>query len=108
MPIRVENDLPARAALESENIFMMGENRAETQRIRPLEIVILNLINRKEKNKLKKQIDELEKEKNLVISASMLSELNKVEALVNNDEMRAKLDDWKKRFNNIRRICKNI
>ena len=67
-------------------------------------IVILNLINRKEKNKLKKQIDELEKEKNLVISASMLSELNKVEALVNNDEMRAKLDDWKKRFNNIRDV----
>ena len=67
-------------------------------------IVILNLINRKEKNKLKKQIDELEKEKNLVISASMLSELNKVEALVNNDEMRVKLDDWKKRFNNIRDV----
>ena len=59
-------------------------------------IVILNLLNRKEKNKLKNQIDELEKEKNLIISASMLSELNKVEALVNNDEMRLKLDDWKK------------
>ena len=67
-------------------------------------IVLLHLINRKKKNKLKKQRDELEKEKNLVISASMLSELNKVEALVNNDEMRAKLDDWKKRFNNIRDV----
>ena len=67
-------------------------------------IVILNLISRKEKNKLKNQIDELEKEKNLIISASMLSELNKVEALVNNDEMRAKLDDWKKRFSNIRDV----
>ena len=67
-------------------------------------IVILNLINRRERNKLKKQIDELEKEKNLVISASMLSELNKVEALVNNDEMRTKLDDWKNRFNNIRDV----
>ena len=65
-------------------------------------IVILNLINRREKNKLKHQIDELEKEKNLIISASMLSELNKVEALVNNDEMRIKLDDWKKRFSDIR------
>ena len=65
-------------------------------------IVILNLINRREKNKLKHQIDELEKEKNLIISASMLSELNKVEALVNNDEMRTKLDDWKKRFSDIR------
>ena len=67
-------------------------------------IVILNLINSRERNKLKKQIDELEKEKNLVISASMLSELNKVEALVNNDEMRAKLGDWKKRFSNIRDV----
>ena len=44
MPIRVENDLPARAVLESENIFMMGANRAETQRIRPLQIIILNLM----------------------------------------------------------------
>ena len=67
-------------------------------------IVILNLLNRKEKNKLKNQIDELEKEKNLIISASMLSELNKVEALVNNDEMRFKLNDWKKRFNNIKDV----
>ena len=67
-------------------------------------IVVLNLINRKEKNKLKAQIDELEKEKNLIISASMLSELNKVEALVNNDEMKVKLEDWKKRFNNIKDI----
>ena len=48
-------------------------------------IIILNLINRNEKNKLKKQIDELEKEKNMIISANMLSELNKVEALVNNE-----------------------
>ena len=67
-------------------------------------IVMLNLMNRKEKNKLKKQIDELEKEKNLIISASMLSELNKVEALVNNDEMKMKLEDWKKRFANIKDV----
>ena len=33
----------------------------------------------------------------------MLSELNKVEALVNNDEMKEKLADWKKRFNEIKR-----
>lgn len=44
MPIRVENDLPARAVLESENIFMMGMDRAEMQEIRPLEILILNLM----------------------------------------------------------------
>ena len=67
-------------------------------------IIILNLINRNEKNKLKKQIDELEKEKNMIISANMLSELNKVEALVNNDAMRMKFEDWKNRFNNIRDV----
>ena len=67
-------------------------------------IIVLNLRNRKEKNKLKKEIDKLETEKNLVISASMLSELNKVEALVNNDEMKEKFEDWKKRFNDIKDI----
>lgn len=44
MPIRVQNDLPARAVLESENIFMMGEMRASMQRVRPLNIIILNLM----------------------------------------------------------------
>lgn len=44
MPIKVQNDLPARAVLESENIFVMDENRAETQDIRPLNICILNLM----------------------------------------------------------------
>ena len=33
MPIRVDNDLPAREVLESENIFMMGEERADTQQM---------------------------------------------------------------------------
>lgn len=44
MPIKVQNDLPARAALESENIFVMDESRALEQNIRPLQIVILNLM----------------------------------------------------------------
>lgn len=67
-------------------------------------IAILNIINNKEKKKLKKEIEKLETEKNLVISASMLSEFNKVEALVNNDEMKEKLDDWKNRFKNIKDV----
>ncbi len=65
-------------------------------------VIVLTLLSKKEKDKLKKEITELEKEKNLVISASMLSELNKVEALVNNDEMKAKFEDWQKRFQDIR------
>lgn len=48
MPIKIQNDLPARAVLESENIFMMDETRAVSQDIRPLEILILNLMPIKE------------------------------------------------------------
>ncbi|MEQ3214494.1 homoserine O-succinyltransferase [Hominifimenecus microfluidus] len=44
MPIRVQNDLPARSELEKENIFVMDENRALAQDIRPLQILILNLM----------------------------------------------------------------
>lgn len=48
MPIRIDNDLPARQSLELENIFVMAENRAEKQDIRPLNIIILNLMPTKE------------------------------------------------------------
>ncbi len=48
MPIRVQNDLPAKKILEDENIFMMDENRAMHQDIRPLRIGILNLMPLKE------------------------------------------------------------
>ena len=48
MPIKIQKDLPARAVLESENIFVMDEARALSQDIRPLEILILNLMPIKE------------------------------------------------------------
>ena len=48
MPIKVQNELPARAILESENIFVMDEDRALSQDIRPLQILILNLMPLKE------------------------------------------------------------
>jgi len=48
MPIRVQNDLPAKKILEDENIFMMDENRSLSQDIRPLKIAILNLMPLKE------------------------------------------------------------
>ncbi len=44
MPIRIPNDLPAAAALQQENIFVMPQDRAIRQDIRPLEIVLLNLM----------------------------------------------------------------
>ncbi len=44
MPIRIPNDLPAAEVLQQENIFVMTQQRATTQDIRPLEIVVLNLM----------------------------------------------------------------
>jgi len=44
MPVRIPETLPARAILESENIFIMGEERAQRQDIRPLRVAILNLM----------------------------------------------------------------
>lgn len=47
MPIKIPNDLPAVKTLESENIFVMTETRAITQDIRPLKILLLNLMPKK-------------------------------------------------------------
>ena len=44
MPIRIPDSLPAHATLESENIFVMTEFRAMHQDIRPLDVLILNLM----------------------------------------------------------------
>ena len=44
MPIKIPNELPATATLLSENIFAITETRAITQDIRPLKILILNLM----------------------------------------------------------------
>lgn len=52
MPIKVQSDLPVRAILERENIFVMDETRAMNQDIRPLKIGILNLMPLKEDTEL--------------------------------------------------------
>ena len=44
MPIKIPNELPATATLRSENIFVMTETRALSQNIRPLQILLLNLM----------------------------------------------------------------
>ena len=44
MPIKISNELPARSFLEQENVFVMSEERADSQDIRPLRILILNLM----------------------------------------------------------------
>ncbi len=44
MPVNIPDSLPAKAQLEAENVFVMGESRAVRQDIRPLKILILNLM----------------------------------------------------------------
>ncbi|TFJ92507.1 homoserine O-acetyltransferase MetA [Lentibacillus salicampi] len=52
MPINVPKELPASDALKQEKIFVMDEDRARTQDIRPLNILILNLMPEKERTEL--------------------------------------------------------
>ena len=47
MPIKIPNELPATRVLTEENIFVMTETRAITQDIRPLKILLLNLMPKK-------------------------------------------------------------
>lgn len=52
MPIKVPNNLPAKEVLTNENIFVMNESRAFSQDIRPLKIVILNLMPKKQETEV--------------------------------------------------------
>ena len=61
-------------------------------------IGVLQLISKKEKQKYAREIKNLERDKNLIISASILSELNKVEPLVNNSETKEIFESWQHRF----------
>ncbi|MDO4459099.1 MAG: homoserine O-succinyltransferase [Clostridia bacterium] len=52
MPIRINADLPALEALDSENIFVMTPERGESQKIRPLNILLLNLMPTKQETEI--------------------------------------------------------
>ncbi len=65
-------------------------------------ILVLNFINKKERQKYKKEIENLEREKNLIISASILSELNRVEPLINNSDSKELFVEWQRRFKEIK------
>ncbi len=65
-------------------------------------VIVLVFMDKRYKKSLTNEINSLERDKNLIISSSMLSELNKAEALVNNEELKKKHKSWQKRFENIR------
>lgn len=65
-------------------------------------ILVFVLSNKKRHQKYDEELSTLEREKNLIISASILSELNKVESLINNDTLKMMWEDWKYRFKEIK------
>ena len=67
-------------------------------------VVVLNMINKKERQKYAKYISALERDKNLIISASILTELNKVEPLINNTDAKEIYNEWQRRFKEIKDI----
>ncbi len=67
-------------------------------------VVVLNLINKKERKKYEEAIASLERDKNLIISASILSELNKVEPLVSNSDSKEVYENWQRRFKEIKDV----
>lgn len=67
-------------------------------------VIGLSLISKKYRKRYQDEINILERDKNLIISSSILSELNKVEALVNNEKLQESYDDWQKRFKEIKDV----
>lgn len=67
-------------------------------------IVVVFLIRRSIKRQYQNTLMELERNKNLIISGSILSELKKVEALINNKELEEKYNYWKSLFKEIKEV----
>ena len=67
-------------------------------------IGVLVLLNHRNKKSFRKEIDELERDKNLVVSANLIAELNKVEPLVQNSDMKDSLKVWQDKFKSIKEV----
>ena len=65
-------------------------------------ITMIIIVRKHMKSKYNNALKLLERDKNLIISASILSELNKVESLINNKELEKKYKLWKDKFKNIK------
>ena len=69
-----------------------------------LVVVVLVLINKHDKKKLRGILTNLELDKNLIISANILTELNKVGSLINNKNLEIKYNNWKERYKQIKEV----
>ena len=66
--------------------------------------VLIIVLKKKKKSFITSSIDKLTTEKNLIISASLMTELSKAEKLVNNKKIGADVEDWKNRFTELEEI----
>ncbi len=69
-----------------------------------LVVAVLVLINKHDKKKLQGILTNLELDKNLIISANILTELNKVGSLINNKNLEIKYNNWKERYKQIKEV----
>ena len=69
-----------------------------------LVVIVLVLINKHDKKKLQGILTNLELDKNLIISANILTELNKVGSLINNKNLEIKYNNWKERYKQIKEV----
>lgn len=67
-------------------------------------IVVFILINKHNKKKYGNILDTLEREKNLILNANILSELSKVESMINSKDIENKYVEWKRRFDEIKNV----
>ena len=70
--------------------------------------VVLVLIQKHKYNTIRQEVDSLEKEKNLIASTPVLSELSRVESIVKNDKMEEKYKNWQRRFEVIKEEKVNV
>ena len=67
-------------------------------------VAVILIIKNKKRKYFASELSDLERDKNLIISAQILAELNKVESLINNDQLKEKFNNWKDRFNKIKDV----
>lgn len=65
-------------------------------------IIVLSLMNKSRKKKFEHKLEELEKEKNLIASTPVMSELEKVEEVIKTEKMEEKYKNWEERFESIK------
>ena len=61
-------------------------------------IIFIVLIKKRKIYKIQKQLQDLERQKNLIVSTPIMSELEKIKVIVKNDKLEEKYEEWKQRY----------